>query len=57
MRQNSNAASRRIADLSDDDKPREKALAKGIRVLSDAELLALLIGGGVPRKIGYRSGP
>lgn len=50
MKQDSNAASRRIADLSDDDKPREKALAKGIRVLSDAELLALLIGGGVPGK-------
>lgn len=43
-------APRRIADLSNDDKPREKAIAKGIRVLSDAELLALLIGGGVPGK-------
>lgn len=40
----------RIADLSDDDKPREKAIAKGIRVLSDAELIAILIGGGVPGK-------
>ena len=42
--------SRRIADLSPDEKPREKALAKGIRSLTDAELLALLIGGGVPGK-------
>ena len=41
---------RRIADLSDDERPREKALANGIRSLSDAELLALLIGGGVPGK-------
>ncbi|MCM1349101.1 MAG: DNA repair protein RadC [Firmicutes bacterium] len=45
-----NSQSRRIADLSPDDKPREKAWHKGIRVLSDAELLALLIGGGVPGK-------
>lgn len=42
--------SRRIADLNDDDRPREKAIAKGIRALSDAELLAILIGGGVPGK-------
>jgi len=41
---------RRIADLSPDEKPREKALASGIRSLTDAELLAILIGGGVPGK-------
>lgn len=41
---------RRIADLSPDEKPREKAMAKGIRILTDAELLAILIGGGVPGK-------
>ena len=40
----------RIADLSDDDKPREKALRNGIRSLSDTELIALLLGGGVPGK-------
>lgn len=40
----------RIADLSDDDKPREKALRHGIRSLSDTELLAILLGGGVPGK-------
>lgn len=41
---------RRIADLNGDERPREKAMAKGIRSLSDAELLAILIGGGVPGK-------
>lgn len=38
----------RIQDLNDDDKPREKALANGIRSLSDAELVALIFGGGLP---------
>lgn len=38
----------RIHDLNDDDKPREKALANGIRSLSDAELVALIFGGGLP---------
>jgi DNA repair protein RadC len=32
--------------LSPDERPREKLLAKGPKVLSDAELLALLIGTG-----------
>lgn len=45
-----NRPTRRIADLSADDKPREKAWNKGIRSLSDTELLALLIGGGMPGK-------
>ena len=40
--------SRRIADLSDDDKPREKALRRGIRTLSDTGLIAILLGGGIP---------
>ncbi len=40
----------RIADLADADKPREKALELGIRSLTDAELLAILIGMGVPGK-------
>lgn len=40
--------STRILDLQDDDKPREKALAHGIRVLSDAELIAIIFGGGLP---------
>lgn len=39
---------RRISDMQDDDKPREKALSKGIRSLSDAELLAIIFGGGIP---------
>lgn len=40
----------RIADLNDDDKPREKALRNGIRSLSDTELIAILLGGGLPGK-------
>lgn len=50
MTENAQTVSRRIADLNNDERPREKALSKGIRSLSDAELLALLIGGGVPGK-------
>ena len=38
----------RITDLSADDRPREKALQHGIRALSDAELLAIIFGGGLP---------
>lgn len=40
--------STRIHDLSEDDKPREKALTHGIRALSDAELIAIIFGGGLP---------
>lgn len=40
--------STRILDLNEDDKPREKALTQGIRVLSDAELIAIIFGGGLP---------
>lgn len=40
--------STRILDLSKDDMPREKALAHGIRALSDAELMAIIFGGGLP---------
>lgn len=39
---------RRIHDLNDDEKPREKALSSGIRSLSDAELVGLIFGGGLP---------
>lgn len=39
---------RRIHDLNDDEKPREKALSLGIRSLSDAELVGLIFGGGLP---------
>lgn len=35
-----------IRDWSDDDKPREKFISKGKSYLSDAELLAILIGSG-----------
>lgn len=39
---------RRIADWDDSDKPREKALRHGIGSLSDAELLAIIFGSGLP---------
>jgi DNA repair protein RadC len=35
-----------VKDWSPDDQPREKLLAKGVNVLSDAELLAIIIGSG-----------
>lgn len=38
----------RITDLKEDDRPREKALARGIKTLSDAELLTIAIGSGLP---------
>ena len=34
-----------ITNWSEDDKPREKLMLKGKSVLSDAELIAILIGG------------
>ena len=40
----------RIADLDEGDKPREKALSQGIRTLSNAELLAIIFGSGLPGK-------
>ena len=40
----------RIADLDESDKPREKALTQGIRSLSNAELLAIIFGSGLPGK-------
>lgn len=36
----------RIKDLAEEDRPREKLLAKGLESLSDAELIAILIGSG-----------
>lgn len=39
-----------LRDFADDDKPREKALARGIGALSDAELLAILLRVGVRGK-------
>ena len=35
-----------IGDLPEDDRPRERLLQKGVRALSDAELLAVLLGSG-----------
>lgn len=40
----------RIQDLAADDRPREKMLQKGKNALSDAELLAILIGSGTRQK-------
>lgn len=40
----------RISDLDDSDKPREKALKHGIGALSNAELLAIIFGSGLPGK-------
>ncbi len=36
-----------IYDLPEDDRPRERLLQKGVRALSDAELLAILLGSGL----------
>lgn len=38
-----------IRNWAEDDRPREKLLTKGSHVLSDAELLAILIGTGTPK--------
>lgn len=43
-------ASPMMRDLADDEKPREKALRLGIDSLTDVEVLALLLGSGVPGK-------
>lgn len=40
----------RVHDLDGDDRPREKALRLGIQSLSNAELLAIIFGGGIPGK-------
>lgn len=40
--------STRVADLDVADKPREKALRQGISALSNAELLAIVFGSGLP---------
>lgn len=40
----------RVADLDDDDKPREKALKQGIGALTNAELIAITLGSGLPGK-------
>ena len=39
-----------IRDLPRDDRPRERLLAHGAETLSDAELVAILLGSGVPGK-------
>lgn len=39
-----------IKDWAEDDRPREKLQNKGVTALSDAELLAILIGSGAPKE-------
>ncbi|MEA2463766.1 MAG: repair protein RadC, partial [Acidobacteriota bacterium] len=39
-----------ISDLPRDDRPRERLLMHGPETLSDAELVAILLGSGVPGK-------
>lgn len=41
---------RTVADMARDDKPREKAIDKGVNNLSTSELLAIVIGAGLPGK-------
>lgn len=43
-----NYSSLKISQLAEEDRPREKLLLKGKSVLSDAELIAILIGSGTP---------
>lgn len=40
----------KVADLDAGDKPREKALAGGIAALTNAELMAIILGSGMPGK-------
>lgn len=39
-----------VADLDESDKPREKAMAQGIAALTNAELMAIIFGSGMPGK-------
>ncbi len=41
---------KKIADIPDIDKPREKLIRRGASSLSDIELLAVIIGRGFPGK-------
>jgi DNA repair protein RadC len=43
-----NISSIKISQLAEEDRPREKLLLKGKSALSDAELIAILIGSGTP---------
>jgi DNA repair protein RadC len=44
----SQSTSIKISELAEEDRPREKLLLKGKSALSDAELIAILIGSGTP---------
>lgn len=38
----------KVADMNEDDRPREKALRHGVGTLTDAELIAIILGSGFP---------
>ncbi len=38
----------RVAEMNEDDRPREKALKNGVETLADAELIAIILGSGFP---------
>lgn len=40
-----------INQWAEEDRPREKMMALGAHALSDAELLAILVGSGSPRRM------
>ena len=42
-----------IKEWAEEDRPREKMLQKGASVLSDAELIAILIGSGNNEAVSY----
>ena len=44
-----------IKQWAHDDRPREKMMSKGATALSDAELVAILIGSGTTNEIGRAS--
>jgi DNA repair protein RadC len=48
--ENRERVAKSMHDLTDDEKPREKALKQGMNSLSDVELLAILLGSGIPGK-------
>ncbi len=47
---NPSPSSRPIHSWSEEERPREKLMAKGVRALSDAELLAILVGSGTAKE-------
>lgn len=50
MSEENTAVPNRVSDLSEDDKPRERALSLGVSSLSNSELIAITLGSGLPGK-------